>query len=287
MQNGRIMYLKKIENKQEGRTREILNDIARKYEAEVFPKVRVADVLEIANSGLSNDEYSYALKAHFDYVVVNKDSMPEFVVEFDGLQHRYDASAIYKDKLKNNICRKLEMPLLRITSQYFEKIGKFPTILSWVSELHFLQKIFYDAQDKGEIPSDEPWMWFSVIGYDPFIHFRVSIRNLYEKGLCCDDIIGFVSGRCKGKKSYATLCALEIQNNSYIANYVECLAINYYAIPAREISNELSHYNIYKDIKKYTEGTNINTYTYDQILKMQIDFVEKHKICSYNIQLKK
>ena len=32
-------------------------------------KVRVADVLPIANSGLSNAEYRYALRSHFDWVV--------------------------------------------------------------------------------------------------------------------------------------------------------------------------------------------------------------------------
>jgi len=145
------MYRKKIENRQEERTRSVLNNIARNYDAEVFPKIRIADVLEIANSGLSNNEYSYALKAHFDYVVVNKDKIAEFAVEFDGSQHKYDDLAIKRDELKNSICRKLELPLLRITSGYFEKIGNFPTILGWITELYFLQKSFYYAQDKGEI----------------------------------------------------------------------------------------------------------------------------------------
>lgn len=280
------MYRKKIENNQEGKTRAILNDIAIKYEAEVFPKIRVADVLEITNSGLSNNEYSYALKAHFDYVVVNKDSMPEFAVEFDGLQHKYDTSAIYKDELKNNICRKLELPLLRITSEYFEKIVNFPTILSWITELYFLQKIFYDAQDKGQIFLDEPWMWFGIIGYDPVVHHRVSIRNLYDKGLCGDEVIKFITGRSKSKRFYTTLCTLKIRDNKYIANFVECMAIKYYAIQAYEISSELSHYNICKQLKNYLEGNNIRTYTYQEISKKQSDFMKEHKICSSNIQLK-
>jgi hypothetical protein len=148
--------LKRIENSQEERTYEILNDIAKEYAARIFTKIRIADVLEIRNSGLHDNEYKYALMAHFDFVVTDNDYMPKFAVEFDGSQHKTDVSAIRKDELKNNICRKFSFPLLRITSEYFEKIGKFSTILSWITELYFLQELFYAAQDKGEIPQDEP-----------------------------------------------------------------------------------------------------------------------------------
>jgi hypothetical protein len=276
---------KRIENRQEERTHEILNDIAKEYEARIFIKLRVADVLEIRNSGLSDKEYKYALMAHFDFIVTDNDSMPKFAVEFDGSQHKSDASAIRRDELKNNICRKFGFPLLRITSEYFEKIGQFPTILNWITELYFLQELFYAAQDKGEIPLDEPWMWFSVIGYDPVVRYRAFIEKAHGRGLCCDPVIGFISGRSKSSKSYSTLSVLKLQNDKYIANSVECLAINYYAISAREISTEISDYNIYKKFKKYLEGNNIHTYTYDEISEMQRDFIKQHNICSFNIQL--
>lgn len=281
----RTMYRKRIENKQEERTHEILDDIASKYEARIFAKMRVADTLIIENSGLPNNEYSYAFKAHFDFVVVNKDSIPEFAVEFDGLQHKSDPKSIHRDELKNNICRKLNFPLLRITSEYFEKIGKFPTILSWITELYFLQQIFYAAQDEGQIPQDEPWMWFSVIGYDPVVRYKAFIRIAYDKGLCCDDVIEYISGCSKDWKSYATLSTLKVQNNKYIANFVECVAMNFYAITAREISNEIANNNIYKNFRKYIEGNNIRTYTWAEVSKMRSDFIKEHKICSSNVGL--
>ncbi|KKG08763.1 DUF2726 domain-containing protein [Methanosarcina sp. 2.H.A.1B.4] len=276
---------KRIENKQEERTHEILNDIAKEYEARIFTKTRVADVLEIGNTGLSDNEYKYALMAHFDFVVTDNDYMPKFAVEFDGSQHKSDASAIRRDELKNNICRKFGFPLLRITSEYFEKIGKFPTILSWITELYFLQELFYAAQDKGEIPQDEPWMWFNVIGYDPVVRYRAFIRNAYGRGLCCDEVIKYICGRSKGSKSYATLSTLKLSNDKYIASLVECLSIRYFPITAHDISKEISDYNIYKKFKKYLEGNNIHTYAYDEILKMQRDFIKQHDLCSYNIQL--
>ena len=276
--------LKRIENKQEEITHEILNDIAKEYEARVFTKIRIADVLDIENSGISDKEYKYALMAHFDFVVSDYDSMPKFAVEFDGLQHKTDASAIRRDELKNGICRKFDLPLLRITSEYFEKIGKFPTILSWITELYFIREAFDIAQDKGKIPFDEPWMWFSVIGYDPVVRCRALIMNAYEKGLCCD-VIKFICGRSKSSKSYATLSTLKIQNDKHIVNFGECLAINYFAIPASEISKEISDYNTYKKFENYLKGNEISTYTDAQVSKMQREFVEKHDICFCNIQL--
>lgn len=276
---------KRMLNEKEEKTNDILNLITSKYEAHVYPKSKIADVLEIRNSGLSDNEYKYALMAHFDFVVANKDHMPEFAVEFDGSQHKYDLSAIRRDKLKNNICRKFDFPLLRITSEYFEKIGRFPTILSWITELHFLQELFYVAQNKGEIPLNEPWMWFSLYDNDPVVHCRVFIRNAYDRGLCSDEVISFLSGRSKGNESYATLSTLKLQDDKYIANLVECLAINYFAIPARDISSEISDYNIYEKFKKYIEGNNINTYTYAEISKMQKDFIKQYNLCSFNIQL--
>ena len=50
----------------------------------IAPKVRVADVLLISGSGISNAEYTYALRSHFDWVVTEGDERkPEFAVEFD------------------------------------------------------------------------------------------------------------------------------------------------------------------------------------------------------------
>jgi len=42
-----------------------LIESASRCNVRVFPKVRIADTLDIQQSGLTNDEYSYALKAHF------------------------------------------------------------------------------------------------------------------------------------------------------------------------------------------------------------------------------
>ena len=80
--------MKKVINFQEAATRRILLKTATRYGAEVFAKMRVADVLGIEGSGLDAALYSYALRAHFDFVVVDEKFLPLFAVEFDGPSHQ-------------------------------------------------------------------------------------------------------------------------------------------------------------------------------------------------------
>jgi hypothetical protein len=82
-----------------------LQEAARQHGVRPHAKVRVADALDISRSGLSDDEYSYALKAHFDFVVASEeDRKPHFAVEFDGPYHDNDPKAIARDAMKDSIC---------------------------------------------------------------------------------------------------------------------------------------------------------------------------------------
>ena len=124
----------------------------------------------------------------------------------------------------------------------------YPVACSGVRQRNFdfVQEVFYAAQNKGDIPPDESWLWFSVVGYDPFIYFRVYIQNAHDKGLCCSDRTEYISGSCNDGKSYATLSVLKIKNNEYIESFVECSAINFFAVPPRAISREITEYNVAK-----------------------------------------
>jgi hypothetical protein len=75
--------LKRMLNEPEEITNDVLNAVTSKYEALVCIKSKIADVINIENSGISDKEYNYALKAHFDFVVTDKDYIPQFAVEFD------------------------------------------------------------------------------------------------------------------------------------------------------------------------------------------------------------
>jgi hypothetical protein len=75
--------------------------------------MRLADVLPIENSGISNRYYDYALRAHFDILVADDQDRPKLAIEFGGKGH--DPA---KDHLKNELCERFELPLVRITSEH-------------------------------------------------------------------------------------------------------------------------------------------------------------------------
>jgi len=135
--------------------------------AKLDRKVRVASALDINGSSLSDEDFAYALKAEFDFVVSSgTERMPHFAVEFDGAQHLTDPTTIRRDRQKERICRSLGLPLLRIGVEALSQRRK-RTILAWLVDVFYLAESFYEQQERGAIPPDEPFMYFSVFEPQP------------------------------------------------------------------------------------------------------------------------
>ncbi len=159
--------------------------------------MRVADVLEIEGSGISDELFRYALQAHFDFVVCDAEKIPQFAVEFDGPSHR-DKAQVERDNLKDTLCKKLEFPILRINSNHLTKKYKSYSLLGWFVEHWFLTQAFYDCQEKGYIPLDEPYdpmMIMSISGHSvewPMwlsSRLRIKVQKLQKEGKIRDWII--------------------------------------------------------------------------------------------------
>lgn len=143
-------------------TLKILEQTAIVHGVDLYPKVRVADAIEIYRSGLSEQEYSYALKAHFDFLLTQGDQYktPAFAVEFDGFGHNKDPQAIQNDRFKNSICEKLGLPLLRVDSSFLKPLSWYKflnqvgfvdytyTILSWLVEAWFEYEEFIKRKEQ-------------------------------------------------------------------------------------------------------------------------------------------
>lgn len=172
-------------NEGEFRTDEALREAAAALGYGVHTKVRMADALAIDRSGLSNEQFSYALRAHFDWIVTDLETTkPEFAVEFDGESHD-DEQVRHRDRLKDGICDKLGLPVLRI-----DRSGFRPTIrrsvIWYLVESWSLWKGWCEAQDDGSIPLDEdfePWMFIERIEDDHIIFRDMSgpCRRLVER----------------------------------------------------------------------------------------------------------
>ena len=108
--------LKRLLNSPERITYGRLCEVCARHAAEVYAKVRLADVLPIENSGLSDSLYRFALQSHYDFVITGKDHVPLFAVEFDGPQHE-DAPQIERDIQKNELSHRFHLPLLRVNAK--------------------------------------------------------------------------------------------------------------------------------------------------------------------------
>jgi len=79
-----------------------------------FAKMRIADVVRIEGSGISDDLYRYALSAHFD-VLIAKHNKAFLAIEFDGAGH-----APANDAKKALLCDRFGIPMVRVTEKHLD-----------------------------------------------------------------------------------------------------------------------------------------------------------------------
>lgn len=82
---------------------------------------------------LDGSEYSYALKAHFDFVVLDAQHVPVLAVEFDGPSH-VDPEVVARDCRKNRLCFMAGLPLLRIHDAHLQRPERV-NLLEWLVQL--------------------------------------------------------------------------------------------------------------------------------------------------------
>ena len=172
--------------------------------ARVFAKVRMADVLPIDNSGISNGDYGFALRSHFDFVVT-EGFVPIFTVEYDGPGHS-ETQQRARDQRKDALCDAFDLPLLRINTNHVKRRFREMDLLTWFVEMWFGQRAIDEAYENGTIPADEwldPLSFISLPGHRrPFplmigLDAQCELKKLHEVGKCTAwgtcDFIGYDS----------------------------------------------------------------------------------------------
>ncbi len=136
-------------------TDRLLTQAAKDRGDRLLTKVRLADVIDV--DGLTGRAKDYGLRAHLDFVMVDAEtSEPLFAVELDGVQHRTDPVVQERDRLKDELCETAGLPLLRIRSDLTRRHGRW-IVLSYLVDAFYLERAFYEAQEQGTIPWDEPF----------------------------------------------------------------------------------------------------------------------------------
>jgi hypothetical protein len=122
--------------------------------AHVFAKVRLKDIIPVNNSGISDHEFSFALKAHVDFLITDSDQIPQFCVEYDGANHQEQRQK-NRDAIKDSLFDRFDMPFLRINSRHLAKRYRSLDLLTYFVDTWFMRRYFIEAQDAGQIPGDE------------------------------------------------------------------------------------------------------------------------------------
>ena len=153
--------LKKLSNKSEKEVCEQIVSAADRYGAGVYRKVRIADVIDIEQLA-SRPNGTYALQAHFDFVVADPEENPLFAVEYDGPGHNNK-----NDGKKDEICQQAGLALFRVDVQSSRAETARISFLRYLVNLWFLGIKFTEMQVAGDIPADEPFMISGFLRPDP------------------------------------------------------------------------------------------------------------------------
>ena len=153
-----------MSNRYEKAADELLQTFSADTGDRLVPKMRLADVVDIdlLDDQAPRDRW-FALSTHLDFVMLEKDSgLPKFAVEMDGRQHWTDVDQRRRDAIKDRICEDAELPLLRVTSNFVTASGRWP-LLSYAVDAFYKSEAFFEAQESGLVPYDEPFHHGSFI----------------------------------------------------------------------------------------------------------------------------
>lgn len=144
--------LKRLSNRGELYVHDRLAPAAARHNAEIYRKVRIADVVDIG--GLNSRELGrFALMGHFDFAVTDRNHDPQFAIEFDGTGHDDK-----NDHLKDEICRQSGLALFRLTTSSSRVRIREGSFVAYLVDVWFYCQEFARMQVAGEIPHDEPFM---------------------------------------------------------------------------------------------------------------------------------
>lgn len=250
-------------NKYEEVTFGALKEVCTGVEAHVFPKVRIADIFEIKNSGISSTLFSYALKAHFDFVVTNSDYHPLFSVEFDGSLHKINPTQKENDCLKDELCWHFQHGLLRINSLYLRKEYRGLDLLTYFVDAWFLEEAFYEAQNQGIVPYDEPFDVTFIISdgmngpkkwpYWLSLDVQLAIQELHRKGKVAQMVPSHHVG-IDNQGNYRCMSWLVIDKERVIRVVTGMRAQQFSAVCKSELISMLAMFDVYEQLKSTIEG---------------------------------
>jgi hypothetical protein len=111
----------------------------KKVGAAILLKVKAQDALRLEGTGLSPEIAQFGARAVFDFVAIDHERLPLFVLQVDSTAHMTDLPSA-KDQQENELCRKLSLPLVRVHAQHLSKKQHSSNIAALVFETYLVAK---------------------------------------------------------------------------------------------------------------------------------------------------
>jgi Protein of unknown function (DUF2726) len=251
-------------NRHEEVTDKELRKVALSHGARVCPKVGLKDVIRL--SGLPHEVFSYALRAHLDFVAVEESThLPLFAVEADGTSHG-DARAQERDAMKNELLERAHLPLLRVDETFMRSFRRF-TLLGWLIEVWFLHKAWDEAQERGEVPWDEPfchWSFFETDSqgriidwpYDLAFDAKRFLVGEWNKGTIPRFTPEFrmptsMSEKAPWAEAYAIL---EVAADAYLVAHSRCRSFKFPGVGPWHLVEDLAEIAVADKLREFLKG---------------------------------
>jgi len=135
----------------------------------IHPEMQLKKVIELEDrETLSIKDKKTFNTAFFDFVVYNKESLPEFVIEFDGPHHLTNRKKREADIRKNRLCSLATLPLFRIDDSLLTKYEEISLLgyivarfVAWRNESISISREIEERLSYARSPSDvdyyDPW----------------------------------------------------------------------------------------------------------------------------------
>lgn len=231
--------------------------------AHVFSKVRLADVISVNNSGISNEEFSFSLKSHVDFLVTDSEQDVQFCVEFDGPTHR-QPEQIRRDELKNQLLKKFRVPFIRINSRYLEDRYRGLDLLTYFVDVWFLAQAFDEAQERGQIPPEEIFDPTFIISdgqpngkrwpYWISIELQTDIQRMYKEQLIAQPAPSNWIG-VDDRGNYRCLAWLFLTPETCVFIETGMRGHGFPAVYSSDLLSQLAVYDLHAAIQKALDGS--------------------------------
>lgn len=235
-------------NRYEAAADQLLRKLA-EPEDRLLLKVGLKDALDLDRiPDLTSRERSYGLMAHLDFVMVDAESTPRFAVELDGRQHMRDRTTQQRDAMKDALCERARLPLLRIGSDFARVEGRW-RVLDYLIAAYYRSEAFYKMQLDGSIPPDEPFYMGSFLvrdergrlSFDGLDMPAIShLRELHEEGrLLTPNFDGFCFTLPEQRAVQATQI-IAVDHDRYLIGKTVVRDFHFQGVSPADLASELS-----------------------------------------------